>query len=244
MKPTAAPTPHDSAADGPPTVALVLVVRDEERFLADNLRHHRALGVSRFYIYLDRCADRSPEMARACEAAEVIERDRRPEEAFMSQYQTAVLADALGRARRDGFDWLLHVDADEFAWGENDAGLFARKVTDATPCPAARGSLPALVRRAATRLRGRGRRVDQIILRTVENVPTPLADGRDVRRSCGGSRTTASCRATCWTRPTRHGAAARRLAGRAAGQEPRPRRRRRGPGQRARLEARRRPVRS
>ena len=143
-----------------PKVALALVVRDEERFLEQNLAFHAAVGVGKFYVYLDRCTDRSAQIARACPAAEVIERDRRPDQAFMSSYQTECLGNALTRARRDGVDWLLHVDADEFAWGEN------RREPH--------GSLPRMIRRAATRLRGLGRRVDQIILRTVECVPTPL----------------------------------------------------------------------
>ena len=143
-------------------IGLALVARDEERFLAQNLAHHRSAGVARAYVYLDRCADRSGEIARSFDFAEVIPRDRSADHAFMSSYQTEVLADALGRARRDGIDWLLHVDADEFASAD----------------------LPDLIARSATRLRGFGRRVDQLILRTVEAVPTPLDDGQTFADLC------------------------------------------------------------
>ena len=149
-----------------PTLAMVLVVRDEERFLAEHLRYHRALGVGRVYAYLDRCTDRTPEILAATPDAVVIERDRREDEPYMSTYQCNCLGDALDRARADGVGWLLHLDPDEFAHGENPGG---------DP------SLPGLVRRAATRLRGLGRRVDQLILRTVEAVPTPLGNGETFR---------------------------------------------------------------
>lgn len=144
-------------------MAMVLVVRNEERFLDAHLRYHRALGVGRVYAYLDRCTDRTPEILRAWADTEVIERDRSEAQKFMSTYQCACLGDALGRARRDGVDWLLHLDPDEFAHGENPGGG---------------ASLPGLVRRAATRWRGLGRRVDQIVMRTVEVIPTPLGPGQ------------------------------------------------------------------
>ncbi len=152
-------------SDASETIGLVLVCRDEERFVRQNLAFHRAAGVGRAYVYLDRCADGTEAIARSFDFAEVIPRDRGAAHAFMSSYQTDVLADALARARRDGIDWLLHVDADEFTSGES---------TD----------LPGLVARAATRLRGFGRRVDQLILRTVEAVPTPLTEGQTFADLC------------------------------------------------------------
>ena len=170
-----------SGDGGLPTVALALVVRDEARFLARHLAYHRALGVSRAYVYLDRCVDDSGAIARSFDFAEVVERDRDPAERFMSTYQTGVLADALSRARAEGVDWLLHVDADEFAFGENAA---EPSDPDLEP-PAdllARGDLRRLIRRATRPwrggLRGLGRRVDQIILRPLEVVPTPLTAGQ------------------------------------------------------------------
>ena len=157
-----------------PTLAMVLVVRDEERFLQEHLRYHRAVGVGRVYAYLDRCTDRTPEILAQTPDAVVIRRDRRNDERYMSTYQCHCLGDALQRARADGVDWLLHLDPDEFA---HDEGI-------------GRGEgLPGLIRRRATRLRGvigsRGRsgggRVDQLVLRTVEAVPTPLRAGGSFR---------------------------------------------------------------
>lgn len=141
---------------------MVLVVRDEERFLDAHLRYHRAVGVGRVYAYLDRCTDATPDILARFPDTEVVERDRAAGQRFMSAYQTDCLADALGRARRDGADWLLHLDPDEFAHGEGPGG---------DP------SLPALVRRASGRWRKLGRRVDQVVMRTVEAVPTPLEPG-------------------------------------------------------------------
>ena len=179
-----------------PTVALALVVRDERRFLARHLAYHRALGVSRAYVYLDRCADDSGAIARSFGFTTVVERDRDPAERFMSTYQTGVLADALARARADGVDWLLHVDADEFAFGENAAEPDNADPADDDPDDAdfddadfespadlrRRGDLRRLIARATRPwrggLRGVGRRVDQIILRPLEVVPTPLGGGR------------------------------------------------------------------
>ena len=181
-------------ADARPRIGLALVARDEERFLAANLAYHRALGVSRAYVHLDRCTDDSEAIARRFEAggfATVLPSDRDAGETYMSEYQVRCLDDALRRARADGLDWLMHVDADEFAWGDNPAGpldaiarLVGRGGGTASGGQRLRrqGDLRRMVRRAATlgRLRGGGR-IDQVIMRTVEVVPTPLQDDEDFR---------------------------------------------------------------
>lgn len=106
-----------SAPSSQPTLALVMCVHDEAAFLRANLAWHEAVGVGRAYIYLDRCSDASESVARAFPWVEPIRRDRPEGTRFMREFQNACAADALDRARADGFDWLLHVDADELASG-------------------------------------------------------------------------------------------------------------------------------
>ena len=100
-----------------PSIALALVIRDEERFLRDHLAFHRFMGIERAYVYLDRCRDGTAGIVDGFDWAEAIPRDRHESEVHMSTFQTRCLADAADRARADGHDWLLHVDADEFARG-------------------------------------------------------------------------------------------------------------------------------
>lgn len=141
----------------------MLVLRNEERFLREHLAWHRAVGVERFYAFLDRCTDATAQIVAGADDVEVRERDRGEEHAWMSAYQTERMDEALALAAADGFDWLLHVDADEFARGGGPGGD-----------PAERDALPRLCARAdrwASRLRTRGRRVDQVILRPSEAVP-------------------------------------------------------------------------
>ncbi|MDQ4074788.1 MAG: glycosyltransferase family 2 protein, partial [Chloroflexota bacterium] len=102
----------------PPSLALVMSVWDEEEFLEANLTYHHALEVSRAYVFLDRCTDASPEIGRSFPWVRAIERDRRPEEAYMSGYQLHCLTAALEMTRAEGYEWLMHMDANEFACGD------------------------------------------------------------------------------------------------------------------------------
>lgn len=152
------PAENNSAGRGAdePSLALVMCIRNEERFLAANLAYHRSLGVKRAYIFLDRCTDASPEIARAFPWVEAIERDRDPADRYMSAHQVKCLSEGLQMARRDGVDWLMHVDADEFACGD-DRSEYARLATRLAhgllPLrrrpPETVGALPAMLARAA-----------------------------------------------------------------------------------------------
>ena len=106
-----------------------MCVRDEATLLEANLRYHHARGVDRVYLYLDRCADGSAEIGRRLPFVEPIVRDRRADQTHMSAYQCHVLNDALPRAAANGFGWLLHLDADEFARGDPDAEDGGRDLT-------------------------------------------------------------------------------------------------------------------
>lgn len=102
-----------------PSLALAMCIRNEENFLDANLTYHHALGVSRGYIFLDRCTDSSLEIVKKHAWATPVQWDRQSEEKYMSQYQLRCLTAAMEMAREDGCDWLMHVDADEFACGDD-----------------------------------------------------------------------------------------------------------------------------
>lgn len=107
----------------PPRVGMVLIVRDESRFLDLHLRYHHWLGVERAYCYEHRCVDSSGEIAgRFPWVQRIVLEGRCPrKEAYISELHRHCMNDALERARRDGLDWLLIIDADEFA--APDGGL-------------------------------------------------------------------------------------------------------------------------
>ena len=95
----------------------MMCVHDEEPFLRANLTYHHAVGVGRGYLFLDRCTDGTEAIARSFPWVEVIDRPKPPETRFMRQHQNACAADALEMARAEGIEWLLHLDADELAFG-------------------------------------------------------------------------------------------------------------------------------
>lgn len=97
-------------------LGLATCVWDEAAALPAFLAYHRALGVERVYLYLDRCSDESAAIAAAHPFVTAIARADADGAAFES-WQLACHDDALARARADGLDWLLPIDVDEFAWG-------------------------------------------------------------------------------------------------------------------------------
>ncbi|MEL7210574.1 MAG: glycosyltransferase family 2 protein, partial [Actinomycetota bacterium] len=98
-------------------VALVTIVHDEEAWLDAFLDHHRAIGVQRAYVVLDRCTDRSEAVAAARPWVTTIVRDRPESCRWLSEFQALILPDVYARATADGFEWLAFLDVDEFAWG-------------------------------------------------------------------------------------------------------------------------------
>ncbi len=146
-----------------------MVVRDEQRFLAQNLAYHKRLGVERFYIFLDRCSDRTPQIAAGHPSAVVLERDRRDDERFMSEFQRRCLGEALRLARVDGVDWLMHVDADEFARGD-DPHRFA-PLPGGSAGPIADRAQRASLARMLAEVHGP---VEQVLLRPLDVLPTAV----------------------------------------------------------------------
>lgn len=97
---------------------MMMCVQNEERFLEAHLAYHHALGVRRAYVFLDRCTDGSEEIVNSFPWATAIKKNR-GDVKFSRIFQNHCADIALGRARQDGFEWLLHLDPDEFAFGNN-----------------------------------------------------------------------------------------------------------------------------
>lgn len=131
---------------------MIMSVRNEERFLEANLAWHHHVGVRRAYVYLDRCTDRSEAIARSFPWVEVHRRDRPSSSVYLAEYLEDRAREALTAARRDDVTWLLYLDADEFAFGDNGGDEDAD------------GDLTALVRRADPD-------TDMIVLRPREAIP-------------------------------------------------------------------------
>jgi len=107
-----------------PSVAMLACVRDEQDLLPAFLLYHHAIGIERIYLFLDRCTDASAELARRFPWVRALAVD--PEEAarfpYVADLHVACMNHALRLARDEGFDWLLILDADEFACADNPGG--------------------------------------------------------------------------------------------------------------------------
>lgn len=108
----------DDAKAGP-RIAQMLCVRDEEDLILDHLLYHRALGVEHALVYLDRCTDRTFERIEGLPWVTAIDRPRADPHMPLATHQESCASDALQRTRASGMDWLLHLDADEFAFAGN-----------------------------------------------------------------------------------------------------------------------------
>lgn len=143
---------------------MVLVIRNEAEFLAAHLAYHHAVGVRRAYVFLDRCTDKSAEIARHLNWVMPIERNRDSADRFISQHQTKCMLEAKQMAAAEGFDWLMHVDPDEFACG--DGWPMAARTLLPHAVLRHRASLPRMLARVPAA-------VDQVILRPRDVLPTP-----------------------------------------------------------------------
>lgn len=104
-----------------PRLAMILCVRNEQRFLRENLLYHHAVGVERAYVFLDRCTDRCEQIAGEFPWAKVSRLDPDESERFVyiTDLHIRCMDVALAWAREEGFDWLLMIDADELAFADN-----------------------------------------------------------------------------------------------------------------------------
>ena len=102
-------------------LAMQFCIRYDEEMLVPHLKYHQFLGVSKVYAYLDQCNQRALDILRAFDFVECIAVDacERQQFGYVPHLQLACMNDALKRARRDGFDWLMSIDIDEFALPDN-----------------------------------------------------------------------------------------------------------------------------
>jgi Glycosyl transferase family 2 len=99
---------------------MVMCVRDEAEFIADHLLFHHHLGVARGYVFLDGCTDKTFELLAHFPWVVAVERSHRNDcAAGLTAYQEACALEALAMARSEGFDWLMHIDIDEYVWADN-----------------------------------------------------------------------------------------------------------------------------
>lgn len=100
---------------------MMMSVCDEADYIVDHLLYHRFLGVTRAYVFLDHCTDNTRELLRAIPWVVPIECNRDTQLGHLTQHQNLCASIALELARKEHFDWLLHIDPDEYAWGESSS---------------------------------------------------------------------------------------------------------------------------
>ena len=96
------------------TVALTLVVRDEEEILQASLDYHLAAGVDLVLVTDHRSRDRTPEILDVYRRAGLV-RVFREEAPFIEQHEWQTRMARLAFADH-GADWVLLGDTDEFWW--------------------------------------------------------------------------------------------------------------------------------
>jgi hypothetical protein len=151
-----------------PSVVMATCVRNEARFLPAFLAYYRALGVERAYVFLDRCTDASREILKRHDWVEAVEVDQEPGPTQLTVHQMRCADEALARARAEGYDWLLFVDVDEYAWGGHElppARPWWRRASERSVEALLReGSLRRLVAQANAA-------TEMVVLKTAEVVP-------------------------------------------------------------------------
>ncbi|AXS39879.1 glycosyltransferase family 2 protein [Breoghania sp. L-A4] len=141
-------------------LALIMCVCNEAEVIADHLRYHHHQGVSKAYVFLDHCTDGTRDVLASFPWVDAIEHSRPAECPGLPEHQKDCAAQALELARADGFEWLIHIDPDEYAWADN-AGATLRE----------RGNLLTLLERARPD-------TELIHLRPKEVIPTREAGDR------------------------------------------------------------------
>jgi hypothetical protein len=165
-----------------PSIAITMCLHNEERFLEENLRYHHALGVSKAYLFLDECTDRSAEIIRRFPWAEAIESTCPRDAGVLHVWQNACANEALRRAREDGLEWLLHIDPDEFAFGGNALPDDVSELRNSAKRSLADRFLEPREHRVQHKahlgrmLAGVPKDIAQVILRPKESVPVLLND--------------------------------------------------------------------
>lgn len=111
-----------SRKPGPrPTIAMLMVIRNEERFLREHLLYHHAIGIDRAFLFFDRTMDRSIEMAREFPWVRSFELDPAEGETlpYIADIHVLAMDYCLDQCRKEGTEWLIALDPDEFAYADN-----------------------------------------------------------------------------------------------------------------------------
>ena len=147
-------------------LAMGMCIRNEERFLKENLEFHRRLGVSAAYVFLDACGDRSKEIAHSFDHTRVMTLDPKERVLFseIDDLHACCMNYALEMAKIEGYDWLLWIDPDEFAFAENESHYSGEISTLQA------GNLLNMLSDVESS-------VDQIILTSREGIPVGAEDG-------------------------------------------------------------------
>lgn len=150
---------------------MVMCVQNEERFLLENLLYHHALGVQKAYVFLDNSRDRSRAIAASLPWVQVIDvpGEVRENSRYISDLQSWCADQSLALARREGLEWILHIDPDEFAFAQNDLDYGGAADHVDAPEILRRGNLPTLLSDTPDD-------IPMVSLQTVELVPVQLQE--------------------------------------------------------------------
>lgn len=108
------------------SVALTMTVRDESEFVRSNLSYHQFLGVEHFFVYDDGSTDATVETVEGLTfvtllpGVSVSDARANPQTRHLAQRhdnpsarQVINTIDAMNRACKAGYEWLVFLDADE-----------------------------------------------------------------------------------------------------------------------------------
>ena len=108
-------------------IALVITVKNEARLLRDNLLYHKAIGVSKAFVYFDGTTDDGRETIKCMEDVvcnvsvdpkvykhlDHLKKFTDYADAHHTARQCLNTYDALQKCKAEGIDWLISIDADE-----------------------------------------------------------------------------------------------------------------------------------
>ena len=116
------------------SIALCITIKNEAALIRDNLLYHHSIGVSKVFLYLDESTDDSYEKISDLEFVEIIYHSPLQDhlqtkgwgilggkialfhdETHLAR-QLLNMRDAYVKAEKEGYDWLLCIDADELVY--------------------------------------------------------------------------------------------------------------------------------